>query len=157
MFVQNPYSKQIQSTAVFLPLHGNKSCEWPGHHLRPPGTGATPMVPASATAAARTQGRQSALLQERKIRLYSKNIPCLLTILLLTEICRYWLWYCKHDSLLNVSWINWLIKKRIALWAGLNWLIKHSIALIACMMGKGTKGGEKKERGTSTRPLMHYD
>lgn len=85
------------------------------------------------------------------MRVFFFLLKILLTILFLTEICRYWLWYCKHDSPLNVSWINWFIRNKIAMWAGLNWLIKDSISLIACTVGKGTKGGEKKERHVSQR------
>lgn len=32
------------------------------------------------------------------------------------------------------------------MWAGLHWLIKDSVILIACIVGKGTKGRGEKER-----------
>lgn len=52
-----------------------------------------------------------------------------------------------------MSWINWFIRNKIAMWAGLNWLIKDSVALIACIVAKGTKGGGKKERQMPVRGI----
>lgn len=73
----------------------------------------------------------------------SKNTP---HHLVLSETCRFWLWYCKYDSPLNVSWMNLFIRNKIALWAGLNWLIKDSIALIACTVAKEQRE-EWRKRG----------
>lgn len=79
----------------------------------------------------------------------------LLTILALSETCRFWLWYCKHDSPLNVSWINWFIRNKIAMRDGLNWLIKDSIALIACTVAKGTKRSKERKANACQRILAH--